>query len=86
MGKIVYSYYTPADAPAVTELFRRNAFGMGKYDPELTPDRFIQNQEKRASFSASSDMTAKPPSPMSRATATAASAFAVRDSSSSVSC
>ncbi len=47
MGKIVYSYYTPADAPAVTELFRRNAFGMGKYDPELTPERFIQNQEKK---------------------------------------
>ncbi len=47
MGKLVYSYYTPADAPAVTELFRRNAFGMGKYDPELTPDRFIQNQEKK---------------------------------------
>lgn len=86
MGKIVYSYYTPADAPAVTELFRRNAFGMGKYDPELTPDRFIQNQEKRASFSASSAMTATPPSPMLRATATAASAFAVRGSSSSVSC
>ena len=47
MGKIVYSYYTDADAEAVAALFTRNQFYMGKYEPEMTGARFTENQQKK---------------------------------------
>ncbi len=47
MSKITYEFYSEKDAAPVAELMRKNKFWIGKFDDNLTGEKFIDYQRKK---------------------------------------
>lgn len=47
MSKITYEFYSEKDATSVAELMRNNRFGIGKFDKNLTGEKFIDYQSRK---------------------------------------
>lgn len=50
MSKITYEFYSENDAEAVAGLMRSNQFWIGKYDENLTGEKFIDYQRKKGTI------------------------------------
>ncbi len=50
MSKIKYEFYSEKDASAVAELMKKNKFWIGKFDQNLTGEKFIDYQRKKGTI------------------------------------
>ena len=50
MSKITYEFYNEKDAAAVAELMKNNQFWVGKFDENLTGEKFIDYQRKKGTI------------------------------------
>ena len=50
MSKITYEFYSEKDASAVADLMRNNKFWIGKFDKNLTGEKFIDYQRKKGTI------------------------------------
>lgn len=50
MSKITYEFYSETDADAVAALMRNNQFWIGKYDENLTGEKFIDYQRRKGTI------------------------------------
>ncbi len=50
MSKITYEFYDEKDAAAVAELMKKNQFWIGKFDKDLTGEKFIDYQRKKGTI------------------------------------
>ena len=50
MSKITYEFYKETDAEAVASLMRNNQFWIGKYDENLTGEKFVDYQRKKGTI------------------------------------
>lgn len=50
MSKIIYEYYSEKDAVAVAELMKKNKFWIGKFDENLTGEKFIDYQRRKGTI------------------------------------
>ncbi len=50
MSKITYEFYTEEDAEAVAALMRSNQFWIGKYDENLTGEKFVDYQRRKGTI------------------------------------
>lgn len=50
MSKITYGFYTEKDAAAVAALMKNNRFWIGKFDENLTEEKFIDYQRKKGTI------------------------------------
>lgn len=50
MSKITYEFYSEKDAAAVAELMRNNKFWIGKFDKNLTGEKFVDYQRRKGTI------------------------------------
>lgn len=50
MSKITYEFYSEKDAAAVAELMRNNKFWIGKFDENLTGEKFVDYQRRKGTI------------------------------------